>query len=148
MVFKKAVKSNSRMENLSKPPDLLLDRNDFLNPLSIGSWTPPVDKYQTESHVVIRVELPGVKALDISISFRGENLRIQGVKREPVSSRKLLCYYCLERRYGKFDRTLHISWAIDPHQANAYLDNGILTIELPILKDRRGETVRIKLAEK
>jgi HSP20 family protein len=149
MVFKKAVKLKSPVENLSnKSSDLLLDRDDFLDPLSIGSWTPAVDKCQTESHVVIRVELPGVKPSDISISFRGENLRIQGVKREPVSSRKLLCYYCLERRYGKFDRTLRISWTVDPHRASAYLDKGILTIELPKLKERRGETVSIKIAEK
>ncbi len=148
MVFKKAVKSKIPREKLSKSPDLLLDRDDFLDPLSIGSWTPPVDKCQTESHVVIRVELPGVKASDISISFKGENLRIQGVKREPVSSRKFLCYYCLERRYGRFDRTLQISWTVDPRQASAYLDKGILTIELPKLKDRRGETVSIKIAER
>ena len=140
MVLRKAVKS----KNL----DVLLERDDFLNPLSIGSWTPPVDKYQTESHVVVRVELPGVKSSDISISFRGEKLRIQGVKREPAPSRKFLCYYCLERRYGRFDRTLHIRWVIDPRRANAYLDKGILTIELPKLKDRRGENVNIRIAEK
>jgi HSP20 family protein len=149
MIFKRAVKSNNPMEKLSnKPSDLLLDSDDFLDPLSIGSWTPPVDKCQTESHVVVRVELPGVKSSDISISFRGESLRIQGVKRKPVSARKLLCYYCLERRYGKFDRTLHINWVVDPRQASAYLDKGMLTIELPKLKDRRGETVSIKIAEK
>jgi HSP20 family protein len=149
MVLKKAVKSNKILEKIpNRSSELLLDRDDFLNPLSIGSWTPPVDKCQTESHVVIRVELPGVKLSDISISFRVESLRIQGVKRAPVSSHKLLCYYCLERRYGKFDRTLHISWTVNPRQATAYLDKGILTIELPKLKDRRGETISIAIAEK
>jgi HSP20 family protein len=149
MALKRTTKdAKSPVQKLSgTSPDLLLD-GGFLDPLSIGSWTPAVDKCQTDSHVVIRVELPGVKASDISISFIGEDLRIRGLKREPVSSRKLLCYYCLERRYGKFDRTLHISWTVDPRRASAYLEKGILTIELPKLKDRRGETVSIKIAEK
>jgi HSP20 family protein len=151
MVAKKAAKSPKsplQKSAASQSPDLLLNRDDFLNPLSIGAWTPPVDKCQTESHVVIRMELPGVKASDISISFRGENLRIQGVKKEPSSPHKLLCYYCLERNYGKFDRVLNISWVVNPRKAFARLDKGILTIELPKIKDRRGEMVKIKIAGK
>jgi HSP20 family protein len=148
MASKKAASSANRFfhKSSARTSDLFLDRDDFLNPLSIGSWTPPVDKCQTESHVVVRIELPGVKASDISLSFKGEYLRIQGVKREPIPSRKLLCYYCLERNYGKFDRTLHISWVVDPRHGSAYLNKGILTVELPKLKERRGETVKIKIS--
>jgi HSP20 family protein len=144
----KNTKSLLQASSARQASDLLLSRDDLLNPLSIGSWIPPVDKCQTESHVVIRVELPGVKSSDISISFKGENLRIQGVKREPVSSRKFICFFCLERSYGKFDRTLHISWVVNPRRAHARLEKGILTIELPKLKERRGAMVQIKIAEK
>jgi HSP20 family protein len=151
MVLKKAVKNTkSLLQKASAAPssDLLLDRDDFLNPPSIGFWIPPVDKCQTDSHVVIRVELPGIKLSDISISFKDEKLRIQGVKREPISSRKILCYFCLERSYGKFDRILHINCVVNPRLASARLEDGILTIELPKLKERRGERVKIKIAEK
>ncbi len=151
MVLKKAAKNAKNplpKASARHSSDLLLDRDDGLNPLSIGSWIPSVDKCQTESHVVIRVELPGVKASDIWLSIKGENLHIQGIKKEALPSRKPICYYCLERNYGKFDRTLHISWDVNPRQAHAHLDKGILTIELPKLKDRRGETVKIKIAEK
>ena len=151
MALKKAVKNAKsllRKSSAGQASDLLLDRDDFLNPLAIGSWIPPVDKCQTESHVVIRVELPGVKSSDILVSFKGENLHIQGVKREPVPSRKLRCYFCLERSYGKFDRILHISWVVNPRQAKACLEKGILTIELPKLKEKRGEMVKIKIEEK
>ncbi len=132
----------------SREADLLLNRQDFLNPMSIGSWIPPVDKCQTDSHVVVRVELPGVKASDISIAFKGEILCIQGVKREKGSSQKPVCFFCLERSYGRFFRTLHIGWIVNPRRARASLEKGILTIELPKLKERRGETVKIRIAEK
>jgi HSP20 family protein len=151
MAVKKAVKNaNSLLQEspAGQASDLLLDRDDFLNPLSIGSWIPPVDKCQTESHVVVRVELPGVKSSDISVSFKDEILRIQGVKRELVSSRKLIHFFCLERSYGKFDRILHIGWVVNPRRAHARLEKGILTIELPKLKERRGKMVKIKIANK
>jgi HSP20 family protein len=150
MVLKKAKNAKSQIQESSvgRASALLLNRDDFLNPLSIGSWTPPVDKCQTESHVVIRVELPGVKSSDISVSFKGENLHIQGVKREPIASQKPRYYFCLERSYGKFHRILHIGWVVNSRQANARFEKGILTIELPKLKERRGEIVKIKITEK
>jgi len=148
MVFKKAVRNSKNLIQKSSAgshADLLMERDDLLNPLSIGSWTPPIDKCQTDSHVVIRAELPGVESSDVSVSFKGDTLRIHGVKREPISSRKLLCYFCLERSFGRFDRTLRVSWIVNPRQATAHLDKGILTIQMPKINDRRGEVVKIKI---
>jgi HSP20 family protein len=97
---------------------------------------------------LVRAELPGVAPSDIALSFQGDSLRLQGIKREPVQSRKLLCYYCLERRYGRFDRQISIAWIVNPRRARAHLDKGILTIELPKLKNRRGEIVAIQIRKK
>jgi HSP20 family protein len=151
MVLKKAAKGATGLLGKSlkgKSADLLLDRNDFLDPFAVGSWTPYVDTCQTEKHVVVRVELPGVNPSDIAITFAGENLRIQGIKREPPQSHKLLCYYCLERTYGKFDRNLHIGWVVNPRRARAYLKKGVLTIEFPKVEDRRGNAIKIRIATK
>jgi HSP20 family protein len=129
-------------------PDLLLQGHDFLDPFAVGLWTPQVDICETESRILVRVELPGVELSDIALSFQGGSLRLQGIKREPVQSRKLLCYYCLERRYGSFDRHIGIDWIVNPRMSRAYLDKGILTIELPMIKDRRGERVEIQIKKK
>jgi HSP20 family protein len=128
--------------------DLLLHRQDFWDPLAVGSWTPHVDIGQTEKMIVVRAELPGVEASDISLGFQGNCLRLQGIKREPSQSPKLLCYFCLERRYGKFDRQIGIGWIVNPRKARAYLDKGILTVELPRIDDRRGKPVEIKIEKK
>lgn len=134
--------------HIAQPSDLLLQGQDFLNPFAVGSWTPNVDICETESRVLVRAELPGVDLTDITLSFQGSSLRLQGIKREPAQSRKLLCYYCLERRYGRFDRHIGIDWIVNPRLARAYFEKGILTIELPKLKDRRGETVAIQIKKK
>lgn len=126
-------------------PEFLIEGGRFLDPLAVGSWTPHVDICETRSRILVHVELPGVDSSDLSVSFQGEDLRIQGIKREPVRSQKLLCYHCLERRYGKIDRTIHIGWVVNPKIARASMENGILTITLPKLNNRRGNRIEIQI---
>jgi len=147
MPFKSTPNSKHSAQGLplARSDDLLHDRHDFWDPFAVGLWTPHVDICQTDKKMVVRAELPGVKASDISLEFQGNSLRIQGIKREPPQSRKLLCYFCLERRYGKFDRQISIGGVVNPRKARAHLDKGILTVELPMIDDQRGKSVSIKL---
>ena len=128
--------------------DFLLAGKKFLDPFAVGSWTPNVDICETRDRIVVEVELPGVEASDVSVSFQGGNLRIQGIKREPAQSQKLLCYYCLERRYGRIDRTIQIGGIVNPKLARAHMENGILTVAFPRINDRRGDAVEIQIKKK
>ena len=141
-------KKPARESPLVPSGDLLLHRHDFWDPFAVGSWTPHVDICQTEKMIVVRAELPGVEAPDISLGFQGNCLHLKGIKREPSQSAELLCYFCLERRYGKFDRQIGIGWMVNPRKARACLDKGILTVELPRVHDRRGKDVEIKIEKK
>src|SRR5262245_30506755 len=111
--------------------DLLFHTEGFLDRLSIGTWAPNIDLCETAATVVVRVELPGVDPADVVLTIRDGVLRLQGIKREPAVSHKLLCYYCVERRYGKFSREIRIQSVINPRRARAHLKNGILTLEMP-----------------
>ncbi len=133
---------------LAPSTDLLMERQDFLDPFAVGSWMPPVDICQTEDRILVRIELPGVNPSDVALSYQDENLRIVGIKREQSKSRKLLCYYCLERRYGKFDRQIPLKGIVNPRLSRASLEKGVLTIEFPKLKERRGQKVEIRIAKK
>ena len=141
-------KRNTPGSALAHPAALLLERQEFLDPFAVGAWTPPVDICQTAKRILVRMEIPGIELADLTVSYQGENLRIVGVKREPAQSRKLLCYYCLERRYGKFDRQIALKGVVNPRQSRAYLEKGVLTVEIPKLKDRRGDKVEIQVARK
>ena len=139
--IKKAVPKTS----LTRSSDLLLQRHDLLDPFTVNSWVPHVDLCQTEDRVLIRAELPGVMLSDIHLTFQKDMLQLQGIKREPDKNRKLRCYYCLERRYGKFDRRINIDWIVNPREIRASLNKGILTVELPRVRDRRGTVVEIPI---
>jgi HSP20 family protein len=125
-----------------------VEAEKYLDRLAVGSWTPNVDICESAHAVHLRVELPGVDKSDISLTIQDGILRVQGVKREAAASGKLLCYYCLERRYGRFDRTIPIHWVVDVQRARAFLVKGVLTVELPKVADRRGQVVQIPINRK
>jgi HSP20 family protein len=141
------VKKTVLKTSLTRSSDLLMQRRDLLDPFAVDSWIPHVDLCQTEDRVLVRAELPGVALPDIHLTFEKDTLRLQGIKREAGKNRKLGCYYCLERRYGKFDRRITLDWIVNPRQIRAFLNKGILTVELPKLRDRRGTVLEFPIKQ-
>jgi HSP20 family protein len=141
---KKGVKGLAVMRSA----DLLLQKQDVWDRYAVGSWIPHVDICQTEEMVVVRTELPGIALDDVHITLQGAILRLQGEKREKRKTREIISCICLERRYGRFDRSINIGYIVNPQKANASMDKGILTIELPKLEDRRGAIVEIPIKRK
>jgi HSP20 family protein len=141
-------KRPARIIPIARTENLLFEGHDLLDRFTLGSWIPNVDICQTDKQVLLRVELPGVDPAEISLIFQEANLLVQGIKREPGQSHKFLCYYCLERRYGTFDRKIPIDGIVNPREARAFIKNGILTVELPKVKERRGAKIRIPVAPK
>ena len=125
-----------------------MEAEAFLDSLTLGTWLPNVDLCETNELYTVRVELPGVDLKDISLTIRDAMVRVSGVKREPNVSQKLLCYYCLERRYGKFLREINLESVVDARRATAQLDNGVLIVELPKLVERRGRVLEIPIVRK
>ena len=52
-------------------------------------------------------------------------------------------FLCVERPQGRFARTVAFDVAVDLKQARATLKDGVLTLTLPRLRDRRGREVEI-----
>jgi HSP20 family protein len=148
MIFMKRIKSRVREQAIAQGEPLLLESENYIGHLAVGSWIPNVDLCESGDAVVVRVELPGVNHTDVSIMIRDGAIRVQGIKSEPGESHQLLCYFCLERRYGKFDRTIPIAWAVDTRRVQAILEKGILTIVLPKVQDRRGLPVEIPIIKR
>lgn len=130
---------------LAQAGDLILETDDFLDRISL-TWSPHMDICESKSSVTVRVELPGVDLSDVRVTIQDGNLRVRGNKRESSTAPKLLCYYCVERRYGRFDRKIAIDLAVDARRARASLDKGILTIEIPKLQDR-GQLFEIPITK-
>jgi len=128
--------------------DLMLEAERFFDRLAVGTWNPNVDLCETRDLVLVRVELPGVDMADVRLTIQRGALRVQGIKRETTVSPRLLCYYCPEGTYGRFDRRSPIHWVVDARRARAFLESGVLTVELPKLPDRRGTGMEIPIEKR
>lgn len=118
------------------------------SPAIAGTWTPPVDVSETTRAITLRIELPGVSAAQVKLGLHGSKLRIYGEKKKKSPRLQIISHLCSERSYGRFDRVIPLRWTIDVTGATAELANGMLTIHLPKLKDRRGSEFRIPITQK
>lgn len=111
-----------------------------------GAWLPPVDLCESEGWITVSVELPGVRAEQIEVSLTNERLRVTGRKRKGAP-RGVISHLCSERSFGQFARTLPLRWPIRTDGATAELKDGMLTIRLPKLEDRRGGAHKIEVKD-
>lgn len=107
-------------------------------------WAPPMDLAETDGEVIIRMEIAGVQEGDIRVCLVGKTLKVEGTKQEPsFRPDERVRYLCVERGYGAFRKALELRWVIDPARVTAQVDNGVLTIVLPKLPDRRGTVFEV-----
>ena len=112
-----------------------------------SAWIPNADILESEEFLVLKVELPGVSADELSLTVHGGNLVIEGEKRKPGVDDGAHFHFA-ERQYGPFKRVIQLSVPVNTRQASALLENGLLRLTFPKVPNRRGEVVRIEVDSK
>ena len=97
-------------------------------------WHPPTDVYETETSVVVRVEVGGLEEEDFEICLDGNLLTISGERRDLAAK---LAYHQLEMRYGPFLAAVRLSQPIDETGIEATYGDGVLQVILPKAQARR-----------
>lgn len=110
-----------------------------------GGWVPPVDVCETAKAICIRIELPGVNAGQIKIGLNSNKVRIYGEKKKRSPRQLIVSHLCSERSYGHFNRIVPLRWTISVKDATAELMDGMLLINLPKIKDRRGSEFKVPI---
>jgi len=99
-------------------------------PLEERGWAPPLEVFEKEDKFVVKAELPGMEEDDIDISVVGDTLTIKGEKKAE-SEVKEEDYYCCERSYGSFFRSIALPATVDAKKIEASYENGVLEVSLP-----------------
>lgn len=110
------------------------------------AWKPLCDVMETDTEIVVIVELAGVSAEDVSIVAQGSNLAIRGArKRSRTVTSANSDYYQMEISYGSFERIINLPVNIDAEGATANYDEGFLEIRLPKLtrKSQKGADIYV-----
>lgn len=117
------------------------------DPLASETWAPPVDLCETADAIVLQVELPGLTAEQIKIGATNTQLRIWGEKKRRAARNKIISHLCSERSYGRFSRIVPLRWTVSVQGATAEVANGMLTVRLPKIEDRRGVEFKIPVTD-
>ncbi len=107
-----------------------------------AGFHPPMDVYETAEHLVILIEIAGMKPEDIHVFVKENILTISGHRTEPASPSKTHLHQ-MEVDYGKFERTLHIPCAIDVNEIKASYREGFLMVTLSKKQEPVLETVEV-----
>jgi len=107
-------------------------------------WTPPIEMFEKEDTFVVKAELPGMKKEEIDISVVGDTLTIRG-ERKAESEVKEEDYYCCERSYGSFLRSITLPATVDIKKIKASYEDGILEISLPKAPEVKPKKVEVSV---
>jgi HSP20 family protein len=91
---------------------------------------PAIDIREDENNLIVTAELPGVDKKDVQIEVRDNILTIKGEKRAEKREEKDN-WHTVERSYGSFTRRVMLPYEVDDAQADATMDQGVLTLKLP-----------------
>jgi len=97
-------------------------------PAATGAkWKPPLDIYELEDQIVIKLELAGVKRKEIDITQEGNRIRISG-KRNTGDREQIHTYHQMEINYGEFERVIIVSDTVRIDEVKASYKDGFLVI--------------------
>jgi len=110
-----------------------------------GDLMPPVNLHETNTHVIIDVELPGMEGGDVDISVHDKTLIIKGDKKsEHEEGGAGKNFYRYERAFGSFQRRVPLPCAVESEAAEAKLDKGVLHLSLPKHKESSATKIGVK----
>ena len=130
--------------SLQRAMDRLLEEAwPFPSPFHERAFDLAMDMYETDENVVVKTAVPGVKPEAIEVTVVGNTLTIKGETKaeEKVEEKN---YIRRERRYGKFARTVALPTHVEPEQAKAEFENGILTLTIPKKEEAKPKTIEVK----
>jgi len=109
-------------------------------------WVPNTDVYATDSGLVVKVELAGMRSDHLEITVEGTHLRISGNR--PDGCRASKCsFLVMEINYGPFEGVIEIPPGYDLSEAKAAYQNGFLRIDVPQAARSPAKAVLVPISE-
>ncbi len=119
------------------------DGNDNKGPYDDGGLEtitriPDIDMYSTPYELTIEVEMPGVLKENIELYLHKNTIKLTALKAETIELNKIN-YVCMERVFGRLYRSIEIPFPVNTSKVKAVFKNGLLTIVIPRVEDKRSE---------
>ena len=101
------------------------------------NWQPLYDLYVVKDEIVVTIEVTGIEPRDVMIYAGKTYLLVKGKRRSPEYLDKNCCvFHNLEIPFGQFFRRIDLPLPVEPHKIKVQIENGLLTLQLPVLKEK------------
>ncbi|MEA2247009.1 MAG: hypothetical protein QOH46_1538 [Solirubrobacteraceae bacterium] len=124
----------------------LRDLNRFISSEGApAAFIPPADVIVTESGVTVLMDVPGLTRDDIDIELDNDTLTIRGERRPPEQMQgDERAWRHIERRFGRFERTLRVPGGMNADAVEASLSDGVLVLHIPRPESPKPHRVQIQ----
>ncbi len=114
--------------------------------LTTTSFVPPVDIYEDEHSIMVKMEVPGIDQKDLDIRVENHTLTVRG-ERKFEKDEKEENFHRIERRYGSFMRSFALPQAVDTENINADYDNGVLKIRMSKREEAKPKQIKVNVGQ-
>ncbi|QDU74627.1 Spore protein SP21 [Bremerella volcania] len=104
---------------------------------------PPLDVSETDKAISLRIDLPGVSPKEIDIQVSGNQLTVSGERKEQKEEKEET-YHRIERRCGRFSRSIMLPCEVQDDKVDASYQDGVLNITLPKTAEATAKHIEVK----
>ncbi|MFB3915315.1 MAG: Hsp20/alpha crystallin family protein [Terriglobales bacterium] len=143
--FRELTTLQDRMNRLFQESFSPLGRRE--ETLGMGTFVPPVDVYEDEHNITLKMEVPGIDQKDIDVRLENNVLTVHG-ERKFEKDEKQENYQRIERSYGSFTRSFTLPSTVDTDNVNADYENGVLKIMLAKKAEAKPKQIKVNVGQK
>jgi HSP20 family protein len=107
-------------------------------------FAPPVDIYEDEHTITLKLEVPGIDDKDIDVRIENTTLTVHG-ERKFEKEEKEENFRRVERQYGSFTRSFTLPSSVDSEQVSAHYDKGLLKIKLAKKAESKPKQIKVSV---
>jgi HSP20 family protein len=111
----------------------------------VRRFAPATDLIESDTHYILRADLPGLSEDDVNVELDGSVLTVSGERRSASEDRRA-GYHRVERSYGSFRRSVRLPQGVDADAITASFDKGVLEITVPKPEAAKPHKVQITVA--
>jgi HSP20 family protein len=112
--------------------------------LTTTAFAPPVDVYEDEKSVTLKIEVPGIDEKDIDVRIENNTLTVHG-ERKFEKDEKEENYRRVERQYGSFTRSFTLPNTVDTENVSATYDKGVLIVKLAKKAEAQPKQIKVNV---
>ena len=109
-----------------------------------SNFAPPVDVYEDEHNITLKIEVPGIDEKDINVSIENNTLTVRGERRFEKDEKEEN-FHRVERMYGSFTRSFTLPNTLDPEQVSANYEKGVLKIRLAMKAEAKPKLIKVNV---